>query len=119
MLLNFSFANDAVGYMIEGDYDREAIELLEAELLKKFKEFDKIKIYLEDSGIYRFRVASIFNTFIFPFKHRGKFSKIALVTDRKWIHCLAYLNSILISAKLRKFTTCKRQKALDWINLAD
>ncbi len=115
MLLNFSFTNDAVGYIIDGDYDVEAIKLLEEELLKKFQKFDHVSLYLEDSGIESFSLSSIINTMIFPFKHRGKFRKVALVTDRKWIHMLASLNDVFMKAEVRNFRIEDRQQAIDWI----
>ncbi|NNM23588.1 MAG: STAS/SEC14 domain-containing protein [Flavobacteriaceae bacterium] len=119
MFLNFSFSNDAVGYIVDGVMDTPAIEYLRDELLKKFEEHKKISLYLEDSGIDRFNLNSVVTTTLFPHKHRNRFHRVAMVTDRKWIHLLARLNGIFLSAEVKNFTTENRLKAIAWIEERD
>ena len=115
MFLNFSFPNDSIGYIIDGVMDTAAIHYLRDEILKKLEEHDKINIYLEDAGVERFSLNSIVVSALFPHRHRDRFNKVAIVTDRKWIHFLTLVNNIFISATVRNFTTEKRMDAIGWI----
>jgi porphobilinogen deaminase len=119
MFLNFSFPNDSIGYIVDGVMDTQAIHYLRGEILKKLEEHDKINIYLEDAGVERFSLNSIIITTLFPHKHRDCFKKVAMVTDRKWIHLITSINNIFISATVRNFTTEKRMDAIAWITEDD
>ncbi|MEL6811291.1 MAG: STAS/SEC14 domain-containing protein [Bacteroidota bacterium] len=119
MFLNFSFSNDAIGYIVDGRMDSKAIRYLRDEILKKLEEHDKINLYLEDSGIESFSLNSVVTTTLFPHKHRGRFNKVAMVTDHKWIHLLVSLNSVFLDANIRNFTTDRRLEAIEWINQED
>lgn len=115
MFLNFSFANDAIGYIVEGSMDSKAIHTLKDEILKMFEEHDKINLYLEDAGIDHFSLDSVIIGTIFPHEHKHRFRKVAMVTDRKWIHMLSSMNRVLLGANFRNFTTEQRLEAISWI----
>ena len=116
MFLNFSFANDAVGYIIEGPMDSKSINILKDEILKKFEEHEQITLYLEDAGIQGFSIDSVIIGTLFPHEHKDRFRKVAMVTDRKWIHILSSLNSFLLGANFKNFTTENRLDAIAWIS---
>ncbi|MBX2827929.1 MAG: STAS/SEC14 domain-containing protein [Flavobacteriaceae bacterium] len=115
MLSGFSFAKDTVGYIIEGRMDTEAINRLRAKILEKFEEQEKINLYLEDSGIESFSLNAVFIATLFPLEHADRFHKIALVTNRKWIHLLGNMDSLIAKVNIKNFTTENRMDAMAWI----
>lgn len=115
MLSDFSFAENTIGCLIEGTMDRATILELKALVLEKLEEHDKINLYLEDSNIDRFSLSAAFIGAIFPLEHANRFGRIALVTDRKWIHALAAIDNAVIKASLKHFGTKDRLEAISWI----
>lgn len=115
MLLNFSFSENAIGYIVEGKMDYKAITELKTAILKKFEEHDTISLYLEDNNIERFTLDAVFIASIFPMQHSNRLNKIAMVTNRKWIHAIANFNKVLIGKDMRNFTVDKRLDAISWI----
>jgi hypothetical protein len=115
MLANFSFADNTIGYMIEGAMDKEAILELRALILEKFETHDIINLYLEDQGIDRFTLYSVLMGIVFPLKHTKRFNKVAMVTDRSWIHILSSMNDFFLSAKVYNFRVDERIDAMNWI----
>lgn len=115
LFVNFIFSNDAIGYIVDGVMDKKAIQQIRSELLQKFEEYDTINLYLEDAGVERFTLSSVVTATLFPHEYFYKLNKVAVVTDRKWIHMLASINKVLLAANYRNFTTEERQEAIDWI----
>ncbi len=115
MLSGFSFAQDTIGYIIDGKMNTPAINNLRAEILEKFKKHDKINLYLEDAGIESFSLNAVFIATLFPVEHSDKFNKIALVTNRKWIHLLGNIDTLISNLNIKNFTTEKRMDAIAWI----
>jgi len=115
MLADFSFADDTIGYMIEGDMNHKTITELRNLVLEKLKTHDRINLYLEDRSITKFTFSAAAIGMLFPLEHARRFRKIALVTDRKWIHTLASIDNILIKADLLHFAKEDRIKAMSWI----
>jgi len=115
VLLNFSFSDNAIGYIVEGKMDYDAITELKSGILKKIEEHDTINLYLEDNNIERFTLDAVFIAGIFPMQHANSLNKIAIVTNRKWIHVIANFNKVIIKADMRNFTVDERLKAMSWI----
>lgn len=115
MLLNFSFSDNAIGYIVEGKMDYAAITELKSAILKKFEEHDTINLYLEDNNIERFTLDAVFIASIFPRQHANRLDKIAMVTNRKWIHAIANFNKAVIGKDMRNFTVDQRLDAISWI----
>ena len=95
--------------------DTPAIEYLRDEILKRLDEHETISIYLEDAGVEWFSLNSIVTTTLFPHKHRKRIRKVAMVTNRSWIHVIAGLNNFLIDAQVRNFKSKDRTKAMEWV----
>ncbi|MEL6811289.1 MAG: STAS/SEC14 domain-containing protein [Bacteroidota bacterium] len=115
MLSDFSFAQDTIGFIIDGKMDTKAINDLRAQILEKFKDHETINLYLEDAGIERFTLNAVFIATLFPVEYSSRFNKIALVTDRKWIHMLGNLDTLIANVDIENFTTEKRLDAMTWI----
>ncbi|QNJ97049.1 SpoIIAA family protein [Constantimarinum furrinae] len=115
MLSEFSFSKDTVGFLIEGEFNEELSNQLHIQILEKFKEFDKINLYLEDSNIESFTLPAIVKEILFKIENADKFNKLALVTDRKWIHLCSTIESLFISINMKHFPTEDRLKAIRWI----
>ncbi len=115
MLADFSFADNTVGYLIEGTMDKDAIIALRSQILEKLEVHDTINLYLEDSHIEHFSLSAATIGALFPLEYSKRFNKIALVTDRKWIHALAAVDNALIGATLKYFPIKDRLSAISWI----
>lgn len=115
MFSGFSFSQNTVGYIIDGVMNTEAINKLKEQILLKFEEHETVNLYLEDSGIERFSINAVLIATLFPVEHHHRFNKIALVTDRKWIHALSFVDTLVVKVNIKNFTTEKRMDAMSWI----
>ncbi|MFC7356685.1 STAS/SEC14 domain-containing protein [Jejudonia soesokkakensis] len=113
---SFTFSKDTVGFLIDGNVNEKAINKLQIEILEKLKSFDKINLYLEDSNIESFTLPAIVNQLMFKLEHGDRFRKIAIVTDRKWIHMCGSIENIFLSGTLKNFDISERLKAMNWIS---
>lgn len=113
---SFTFSKNTVGFLIDGDVDEKAINKLQIEILEKLKSFDKINLYLEDSNIESFTLPAVVNQMMFKFEYGDRFNKVAMVTDRKWIHLCGNLKNMFLSATIKNFDTSDRLKAMNWIS---
>ena len=71
---------------------------------------------MEDSNIETFTLPGVVNQVLFKFEYGDRFHKIAMVTDRKWIHMCANIKNTFLSAKVKNFETSERIKAMNWIS---
>ncbi len=115
MLSGFSFSDDTVGFLIEGDFNTELSLELHARILQKLKLYDKINLYLEDSNIEKFTLDAVIDEIMFKVKNAERFNKIAVVTDRRWIKLCAALEGMFTSINFRSFSTEDRLDAIAWI----
>lgn len=116
MFIDFSFADNTIGYVIEGTMDKKTILDLRSQILEKLETHDKINLYLEDNNIKHFSLSAATIGTLFPLEYANRFTKIALVTNRKWIHALATLDNILlVEATLKYFPIKDRMSAISWI----
>jgi len=115
MLSNFSLSDETVGYLIDGVMDKAAIVELRDRILEKMESYDKINLYLEDVNIESFSFSAVMIATLFPVEHKDRFHKIALVTDRKWIHALGILDTVLVGVTIRNFDVSERLNAVSWI----
>ncbi|WP_339702909.1 STAS/SEC14 domain-containing protein [uncultured Marixanthomonas sp.] len=115
MLSNFSFSDTTVGFLLEGSFDIKTVDNLIESIEDKLKRYDKINLYIEDVGVNSFSLQAILKETIFKFKNSNRFYKVALVSDRKWIHGCANISSIFTSSETRNFTSDERMNAMSWI----
>lgn len=115
MLLNFSFSDKAIGYIVEGTMDYKAVNELKSSILDMLEKHDNINLYLEDNNIERFTLDAVFIAGIFPIQHIGRLNKVAMVTNRKWIHAIANINKLIIGSDIRNFSIGQRLEAIEWI----
>ncbi|MGJ8664747.1 MAG: STAS/SEC14 domain-containing protein [Patiriisocius sp.] len=116
MTLNFSFSEETVGYIIDGVMDQAAIQELKSQILEKFETHDKINLYVEDDNITHFSLNAVVIATLFPMEFHKRFDKIALVTNRKWIHALGVLDTVLVGVNIKNFMVSDRLKAISSIS---
>ncbi|RXG28033.1 SpoIIAA family protein [Leeuwenhoekiella palythoae] len=119
VLFDFSLSDNSIGYIVEGTMDYKAVQELKEAILDKFKKHDSINLYLEDNNIERFSLDAVFIAGIFPMQHKNQLNKVAMVTNRKWIHAIANFNKAVIGKDLRNFTIDRRMEAMNWIASQD
>lgn len=115
MFSDFSFSDDTVGFLIEGDFNTELSLELHARILQKLKEYDRINLYLEDSNIENFSLDAVFEDIRFKVRNAERFNKVALVSDRRWIKLCAALEGVFTGMNIKSFSTDDRLKAMSWI----
>ena len=116
MYSSFSFADTAVGYIIEGFFDEEIVKNLHDEILQKASVFRRINLYLEDSNIENFSVWAVLVDIAFKFRNSEKFTKVAIVTDRTWIRACAAVENLFFEGVVKSFPSKKRMDAMAWIS---
>lgn len=115
MLSDFNFSEDTIGFIIEGDVDREAMYNLGKGIQGSMVENEKISLYLEDMNIKSFSFKSIITGMLFPFHYGNKFHKMALISDRKWIHIIGFFHNLLFRFQVRSFSTQNRVAGMSWV----
>lgn len=115
MLSSFSFADDTVGFLIEGKFDDTLVDNLTNRISEKLELFERINLYLEDSDIEEFSILALIKEILFKMEHSKRFHKIALVSDRKWIVMCGKIEGILMDAEIKNFASEDRMDAINWI----
>lgn len=98
-----------------GVYDAQRIEALMSEIIEKMDRFGTISLYLEDQNVEKFTLGAIFKEVLFKIDNKERLKKIALVSDRKWIHTCATLENQFLPIVVKSFEVDNRVEAMDWI----
>lgn len=115
MLSSFSFSKDTVGFILEGTFDNNTSEKLHQEVLEKLTVYPKINLYLEDDGIEEFTLPSLVKELLFKLKHADKFTKVAIVSDQKWLKMCGSIENMIMTAQVKNFSVSERLEAISWI----
>ncbi|NND88520.1 MAG: STAS/SEC14 domain-containing protein [Flavobacteriaceae bacterium] len=115
MLSNFSFSDSTVGFVIDKEYTKEVSKQLHKRILEKAEVYDKINLYIEDSSIEHFSIKIVAKEIIFKLENASLFNKVALVSDRKWIHRCASVENMFMEAEVKSFDSDDRLSAISWI----
>jgi hypothetical protein len=109
MLSSFSFSEDTVGFLIEGNFDENLVDNLHQKILEKLNTYNTINLYLEDSNIESFSINAVMT------EYNSKINKIALVSNRKWIHLCAKIENTFLQTNIKSFSSEDRINAITWI----
>lgn len=113
---SFSFSERTVGFLIEdGVFDKERANKLFMEISEKIKRFGSINLYLEDQGVEKFTLPAITEHLFFKHENKHNLNKVALVSDRKWIHACASLENMFLPIDVKSFAIDDRVDAMSWI----
>ncbi len=115
MISSFSFSESTVGFLVEGTFNKETVNIFIEEVLTKLKQFDKINLYIEDTGIENFTLPAVVEELMFKIKHSNQFNKVALVSDRTWVKTCGDLYSFFTNSEFHNFTSEDRIRAMSWI----
>lgn len=115
MLSSFTFSENTIGFLIDGKFTTKTSDALKQQILEKLKHFDKINLYLEDTGIEQFSLLAVIKEILFKINNGSRFNKIALVSNRKWIHLCGGIENLFLEAKIKNFESKDRLKAISWI----
>lgn len=115
MFSTFSFSNNTVGFLIDGNLNQKTVDNLHQQILERLDAFEKINLYMEDTGIESFSLPAVIDEILFKIKHNDKFHKIALVTNHKWIHLCGGIENLFLDIKIKSFDIKDRLEAITWI----
>lgn len=116
MVLDYNLADNTIAYVFDGPMDETTINALRDQIECKLEIHDRINVYLEDQGVAYFTLYSVIVGIIFPLQHHKRFDKVAMVTDRSWIHLLSAINNQFISGDVRNYTSDERVVAMQWVS---
>lgn len=116
MLSTFSLADNIIGFIIDGPYDEDAVDIIQADVNEKLEIYDKVSFYIEDTINADISIKAILKSLPFKIKTGNRFEKVAVVTDRKWIQVLSNLEKLFFNAEIRIFSTEQRLAAIQWIS---
>lgn len=116
MLSSFSLSDSTIGFIIDGPYDENAIEKIQAEVNEKLETFEKLNLYMEDTVEADISLRAILKKLPFQLVAGNRFNKVAVVTDRKLLQIITMLRKIFFNAELRHFATRDRIDAIQWIS---
>ncbi len=115
MISSFSFSENTVGFLIEGKFNSKQGDKLQQLITDKLQTFPKINLYLEDANIESFSLQAVFENVLFKYNHAKNFHKVALVTNRNWIHLCGKVDALILHGEVRSFPSEERLKAMSWI----
>lgn len=116
MLSTFTLADNIIGFIVDGSYDEIAVEKIQSEVNEKLEIYEKVNLYLEDTINADISFKAILKSLPFKIKTGNRFGKVAVVTDRKWLQVLSYLEKIFFNAEIRIFSGQNRLEAIQWIS---
>jgi len=116
MLSTFTLSDNIIGFIVDGSYDELAVEKIQSEVNEKLEIYEKVNLYLEDTINANISFKAILKSLPFKIKTGNRFEKVAIVTDRKWLQVLSYLEKIFFNAEIRIFSGQNRLEAIQWIS---
>ena len=88
---------------------------MQNEILALIEVQGKINLYLEDANIEFFSLRTMIAGTRFPHVHHKSLNRVAMVTNRKWIHVLSSINGFLLQGNYKNFTVEQRLEAMSWV----
>jgi len=118
MLNIIDFENKKViGMSIDGKIETGDIELVAGLCEEKFKNNEKLSIYVEMESFDGISLAAFFKDLKFGLKNSGKFDKKAVVTDKAWIQKLGNFSDKLFgSIEIKCFSYEEKDEAHIWVS---
>lgn len=115
MLSTFSFAANTIGFVVTKDCNHEITSAINDEILSKIKLYGTVNVYIEDDNIETVTLQSVMDEIFFKLDNASSLNKIAIVTDRNWIHVLTSAESFFSTSQIENFKSKDRLKAINWI----
>ncbi|MDT0556218.1 STAS/SEC14 domain-containing protein [Patiriisocius hiemis] len=119
MLASFSFSDNTIGFLIDGVLDEKTNRNLKKQVFERFKGHNKVNLYMEDASIVDYRIRSVISNCAFKIRNSKKINKIAIVSDKNWIHLCCFLDNLFLSTSVRSFKIKDRLQAISWIAETD
>lgn len=116
MFATFDLADNIIGFILEGPYDELAVEKLEAKLIEKLNNFEKINLYVEDTSHADVSLRAILKSVPFRLKTAKRYGRVAVVTDRTWLQVVSNVERLFVDAEIRIFEGERRLEALQWVS---
>ncbi len=116
MLSSFALSDDIIGFIVDGPYDEDAIEIIQNEINQKLEIYDKVSFYIEDTVNAEISSKAILKSLPFKIKTGNRFERVAVVTDRKWLKAISNLEKLFFNAEIRVFSSEQRLEAIQWIS---
>lgn len=104
-----------VAFKLEGKITKEDVDILIDEMHRKLKEFNNLRIYMEIDQFEGYTFRGFFEDLRNSFLYMTKLSKLALVTNEKWMQHLDWLGELFSSAHIKSFDVKDAETAIGWL----
>ena len=109
-------ADHVIGCEVDGKISSEDIDIIWNEIEKKFKDHEKLSVYVEVKDYRGISLDALFEDFKLAYKHFSDFSKKAVVTDKKWMKKLTpIVDKIFPNIEVKCFSFEDKDKAAQWV----
>ena len=115
MVSSFEFADNVVGIIIDDDVDRMMLGEIHDLLREKFQQSASLNVYLELKPGINIPVPLLVKDLIFQLRHKGKFNKLAIVTNLDLLRNLMKFRDLILDAEVETYTHANRIAAMNWI----
>jgi len=116
MISTFEFSGHIVGIMINSDIDDKVLKEIHTEILAKLEENKTINLFIEIEKGHDISLTTLLKDIIFKLDHAKQFTKIAMVTELKWLATIMSMKDLLMKADVRSFDIKNRMEAMNWIS---
>ena len=115
MISSFEFADNVIGIIIDDDVDRSMLGEIHTLLKNKFEQSATINLYLELKPGTNVPVPLLVKDLIFQLRHKGKFNKLAIVTNLDLLRNLMKFRDLILDAEVETYSHANRIAAMNWI----
>jgi len=109
-----------VGVKIDGKIQKADIAAIEAAFADKFKQFDRVSIYVEVAHLGGITLDALVEDLKFGLSKFRRFAKKAVVSEHQWMDKVAVVSDKLFpSIAVKHFSFAEKADAIAWVNAAD
>ena len=116
MAISFELAEHVVGIMVDEDVNQEYLDKIHKLIEEKLKENEKINLFCEIMPHNEVPLKFLFENIKFKFEHSGQISKLAMVTNLKWVRGIMDVDNFFVSTEVKSFELKDRLEAIQWIS---
>ncbi len=116
MISTFEFSEHVVGILVNSDIDDKVMQEIHAEILSKLEENETLNLFVEIEEGHHVSFTTMLKDLIFKLDHAKQFTKIAMVTDLKWMATVMSMKDLIMKAEVRSFDIEHRLEAMNWIS---
>lgn len=110
-------SDDLIALQIDGRIDDNAYEAVIEAIEERLDRHETLRVYVEVEDLGRISIETVLKDIRFGLKHWDRFSKMAIVTDTRWLKTITDpVDSLFPPIDLRAFPLEEREAARTWLD---